>query len=55
MSMVSFGIFAVSIVLAASMVRALMVQARISPPFCPRCGEKLERRRLGEQICTCRH
>ncbi len=53
--MLTFGFLAASLVLAASMVRALMVQARISPPFCPRCGDKLERRRLGERICTCRH
>jgi hypothetical protein len=53
--MTSLGLAALALVLAASMVRALVVQARIAPPFCPRCGEKLERRRLGEQICTCRH
>jgi hypothetical protein len=53
--MTSLGLAAVALVLAASMVRALVVQARIAPPFCSRCGEKLERRRLGEQICNCRH
>jgi len=53
--MMSLGLAAVALVLAASMVRALVVQARISPPFCARCGAKLERSRMGEQICTCRH
>ena len=53
--MASFGLAAIALVLAASMVRALLVQAQIAPPFCPRCGEKLERRRLGERICDCRH
>jgi hypothetical protein len=52
--MTSLGLAAAALVLAASMVRALVVQARISPPFCSRCGEKLERRQLGEQICSCR-
>lgn len=53
--MLTLGISAATLVLAASMVRALFVQARIAPPFCHRCGEKLERRRLGDQICNCRH
>jgi len=53
--MTSLGLAAIALVLVASMVRALVVQARVAPPFCARCGEKLERSRLGETICTCRH
>jgi hypothetical protein len=53
--MITLAFAAAGLVLAASMVRALVVQARLSPPFCARCGEKLERSRMGETICNCRH
>jgi len=36
----------------ASLLRALLVQARIAPPLCGRCGRKLERSQLGETICN---
>jgi hypothetical protein len=38
-------------VLWAALMRALLVQARIAPPICGRCGLKLERASLGETIC----
>jgi len=34
--------------------RALLVQAGLLPPRCSRCGLSLERRFLGEPICSCR-
>jgi hypothetical protein len=37
----------------ATLMRALLVKARILPPTCARCGLGLERRRLGESICDC--
>jgi hypothetical protein len=42
-------------VLWAVLMRALLVRARIAPPLCARCGLKLERAELGEQICRCGH
>jgi hypothetical protein len=39
----------------ASLMRALLVRARIAPPLCGRCGLKLERSELGETICRCAH
>jgi hypothetical protein len=39
----------------ATLMRALLVRARIAPPLCARCGLKLERSELGEQICRCAH
>jgi hypothetical protein len=42
-------------VLWASLMRALLVRARIAPPLCGRCGLKLERSELGEAICHCGH
>jgi len=36
-----------------TLMRALLVKARILPPTCARCGLVLERRRLGESICDC--
>jgi len=40
-------------VLWASLLRGLLVRARIAPPLCVRCGLKLERNSLGETICRC--
>jgi hypothetical protein len=40
-------------VLWASLVRALLVKARIAPRSCDRCGHGFERRALGEPICRC--
>jgi hypothetical protein len=37
----------------ATLMRALLVKARILPPTCARCGLGLERSRLGESICDC--
>jgi len=42
-------------VLWASLMRALLLRARIAPPLCARCGLKLERSELGETICRCAH
>jgi hypothetical protein len=42
------------IVLWATLVRALLVRARVLPPTCARCARPLERRELGEQVCRCR-
>jgi hypothetical protein len=38
-----------------AMMRALFVRARLLPPTCARCGLQLERRELGETICSCAH
>jgi hypothetical protein len=37
----------------ATLMRALFVKARLLPATCARCGLKLERRELGEPVCTC--
>lgn len=37
----------------ATLMKALLMRARVIPGQCPRCGEVLERRRLGQPICTC--
>jgi uncharacterized Zn finger protein (UPF0148 family) len=36
------------------LMRALLVRAGVLDPTCPRCGLKLERNRVGEQVCACR-
>ena len=36
-----------------ALMRGLLVRARLLAPTCSRCGLELERRRLGERICTC--
>jgi hypothetical protein len=37
----------------ASLMRALFVKADLLPATCPRCGLRLERQALGEQVCAC--
>jgi hypothetical protein len=41
------------VLLWATLMRALLVKARILPPTCARCGLIYERKRLGERVCTC--
>jgi hypothetical protein len=41
------------LVLAATLVRALLVKAQIVPVSCDRCGLPRERRVLGDRICGC--
>jgi hypothetical protein len=36
------------------LMRALLVRAAILPATCARCGLRLERRHLGETVCSCR-
>jgi uncharacterized Zn finger protein (UPF0148 family) len=37
----------------ATLMRALLVKARVLPPTCARCGLPLERRAMGDRICGC--
>lgn len=39
--------------LTLSLVRSLLVAAKVLPPLCHTCGLQRERRSLGEQICRC--
>jgi hypothetical protein len=38
----------------ATLFQGLLVAAKWMPPACARCGLRLERRRLGERVCSCR-
>jgi len=40
-------------VLWATLMQALLVKANLVPASCARCGRKLERRELGEPVCSC--
>jgi hypothetical protein len=42
------------IALWAALMRALLVKAAVLPATCARCGLVLERRELGESVCSCR-
>jgi hypothetical protein len=37
----------------ATLMRALLVKARVLPATCARCGLRFERRALGEPVCAC--
>jgi hypothetical protein len=37
----------------ATLMRALLVKARLVPPTCASCGLPFERTRLGDPICRC--
>ena len=37
-----------------TLMRSLLVAAKVLPPSCARCGVQLERRALGEPVCRCR-
>jgi hypothetical protein len=37
----------------ATLMRALLVKARVLPPTCARCGLIFERTSLGERVCHC--
>jgi hypothetical protein len=43
------------VLLWATLMRALLVMARLLPPTCARCGHPLERRDLGDRVCRCGH
>jgi len=36
-----------------TLMRALLVKARVLPATCARCGLAFERRALGETVCSC--
>ena len=38
---------------AVTLMRGLLVAAKVLPPSCARCGVQLERRALGEPVCRC--
>ena len=41
------------VLLWATLMRALLVKARVLPLTCARCGLFFERRVLGERVCSC--
>jgi hypothetical protein len=53
--MTSATVILLYLVFAATLARALLVQAKVLPPSCARCGYRLERRALGERVCRCGH
>jgi hypothetical protein len=40
-------------VLWATLIRTLLVRARVLPASCARCGLHYERSHLGQAICSC--
>ena len=40
-------------VLWATLLRTLLVKAKVLPASCARCGRHVERQALGDAICTC--
>lgn len=50
----TFHVTVAYLVFAATLLRALLVRAKLVPPLCGRCGLAFERRYLGERVCSCR-
>ena len=46
-------LFLLYLFLWATLMRALLVKARVLPATCARCGLRFERASLGEQVCRC--
>jgi hypothetical protein len=46
-------VFLLYVFLWATLMRALLVKARVLPATCARCGLGFERRALGEPVCSC--
>jgi hypothetical protein len=40
-------------VFALTLMRALLVAAKMVPPLCGKCGLQMERRSMGEPVCRC--
>jgi hypothetical protein len=38
---------------AVTLIRSLLVAAKVLPPSCAHCGVQLEPRALGERVCRC--
>jgi hypothetical protein len=47
--------FIAYVLLWATLMRALLVKARLLPATCARCGRLFERSSLGQPVCTCDH
>jgi hypothetical protein len=43
----------VELIVVLTLMRALLVAAKVVPQSCARCGVQLERRALGEPVCRC--
>ena len=41
------------LVLMAVLMRALVISAKLAPASCARCGREMERRELGDSVCSC--
>jgi hypothetical protein len=39
--------------LAATLVRSLLIAAKVVPSLCRACGKQQERRDIGDEICRC--
>ena len=46
-------ILLLELVFAVTLMRSLLVAAKVVPPSCGNCGLQLERRALGEPVCRC--
>jgi hypothetical protein len=39
--------------LGLTLVRSMLVAAKVLPPSCSRCGHAHERKELGDRVCRC--
>jgi hypothetical protein len=43
------------LIFAVTLMRGLLVAAKVLPASCGTCGRPFERRELGEPVCRCGH
>ena len=46
-------IILIELAFVVTLMRGLLVAAKVLPPSCGRCGLQMERRELGEPVCRC--
>ncbi len=49
----SLTIALIEVLFVLTLMRSLLVAAKVLPASCARCGVQLERRALGEPVCRC--
>ena len=50
-----YAVILLELTLGVTLMRSLLVAAKVLPSVCGSCGRRFERRELGEPVCRCTH